>query len=122
MKYSRPEIIRRRAIATGIRTARKVQHTLNREEILALRIQVLPIAHRIVMAVIAVLLAVSARFTWPFHSDLALTVELVASIILILFAIFGVRRTLSNALNKLSFETAELVIKSIFEAICSADL
>ncbi len=117
MKRTRLEKLRRRAIKAGLRTSRRVRHPLSREEILELRVQIIPTAPRLIMALAAISLFTAAAFSWPFTSNSSAAVEVLIGVFLLLFAIFGIRRTLSNLADQMPFEAFELLVESILKAI-----
>jgi CBS domain containing-hemolysin-like protein len=117
MKRSRFEKLRRRAIRVGIRTSKRVHHQLNREEVLALRVQVIPLLPRIVVGLIGAALILASWLEWPSPSNAVQAIECISGILLTLFAIFGVSRTLGEIVGNIDLETGGDLVKTVIEAI-----
>ncbi len=117
MKAARVDAIRRRAVKAGIRRSRKLHHPLRREEILSLKVQVLPTVPRIVMAVAGILLVVSACTGFPAEDDWIRLVEIITGGFLIVFSLLGVRRTLSGMADHLSTDIVHSIVDSVVDAI-----
>ncbi|WAC20263.1 hypothetical protein OVA24_02570 [Luteolibacter sp. SL250] len=117
MKAARVESIRRRAVKAAIRKSGKLHHSLRREEILSLKVQVLPASPRIAMGVAAVLLLVSAGTGWPFEEDWIRLVEIITGGFLIVFSLLGMRRTLSGMADHLSTDIVHSIVDSVVDAI-----
>jgi hypothetical protein len=108
--------LRHRAIETGLRRTEKLQHPLSREEILALRVQVLPASARILMAGSGILLIIGAIQAWPSDSNVIRSIEGVGGFLLALFGTFGIRRSLEAIGDRLG----ESILESIIEGISGA--
>jgi hypothetical protein len=119
MKRTSLEKLQRRAIKAGIRTSRKVRHTLNREEILALRVQVIPLAPRILVGIAAIVLVIFGCAGWPSDSNIVQGIEVVAGLFLGLFALFGVKRTLGTIFDGAADLNA---LDGIIDVLSSLDL
>lgn len=117
MKAARVDAIRRRAVKAGIRRSRKLHHTLRREEILSLKVQVLPTLPRIVMGVSGTLLVVSACTGWPAEDGWIRGLEFIAGASLFLFSLLGVRRTLFEIADRLSTDALHSIVDSVVDAI-----
>lgn len=118
MTRTQLEKLRRRAIRTAVRRSRKLHHSLSRDEILSLRVQVTPGSVRILCGLLGLALILAACFTWPWGSLIAQVLEWIAGIFFLLFAIFGIRRTLRNTLDSLeSFNMATELLDSIISAL-----
>lgn len=117
MKRSRFEKIRRRAIRAGIRTAKRVHHELNQEEVLALRVQILPLFPRILIGALGIALVVCSWFEWPSSSGVIQGIEFISGLFLTLFAIFGIRRTLDQIVNQLDLHTGSALVDTVIDAI-----
>ncbi|TLD68509.1 hypothetical protein FEM03_22145 [Phragmitibacter flavus] len=102
----------------GIKKSLKLGHKLTEEELLELRIQILPTAWRIFIAVVGFVCAVISYFSFQAESDAWGALWAVSAVLFWLFAIFGVRRTLSGILDSLSdahagAEIVELALRGI---------
>lgn len=117
MKAARVEAIRRRAVKAGIRKSGKLHHPLQPEEILSLKVQVLPAFARIAMGAAAVLLFVSACAGWPSEEEWVRMIEAIAGVFLVFFSLFGVRRTLSGLADRLSTDILHSIVDSVVDAI-----
>ena len=120
MKSRQIEKLRRCSIKTGIRVSKKLHHALNREEVLALRVQILPLAPRIFMGCAALFLILAAIFSWPSDSNILCALEVIGGLLLFFFAIFGIRSTLSSLGDHLSYEAFELIVEAVLSAAGSA--
>ncbi len=118
MNPTRLDKLQRRAIKTGVRTSRKVHHTLSREEILALRIQIIPLWPRLLLGLAAIVLLIFGGSGWPSPSDFVQGIEVIAGVFLGLFAIFGVKKTVSNVFEGASDLNA---LDGIIDVLSSLD-
>ena len=116
------EVIRRRAVKTGVKASKKRHHLVSADELLSLRVQVMPALPRISMAVVGILLIASGWTGWPSESDILQIIEAVAGVFSLLFGIFGIRRTLSNVLDSTSGDVIGSILELIGEAVSSIDL
>lgn len=116
------EAIRRRAVKTGVKASRKRHHLVTADELLSLRVQVMPALPRISMAIAGILLIVSAWNGWPSDSNAVQGVEAMVGILAILFGAFGIRRTLSQVLDSTSGEALGSILEMIGDAISNIDL
>jgi hypothetical protein len=116
MKAAQVEKIRRRAVKAGIRRSRKLHHSLQEEEILSLKVQVLPAVPRIAMGVAAVMLLVSACAGWPSEEEWVRMMEAIAGLLLVFFSLLGVRRTLSTLADHLSTDILQSIVDSVVDA------
>ena len=117
MKAAQVAAIRRRAVKAGVRKSNRLHHSLRREEILSLKVQVLPALPRIAMGVAGVLLVVSACSGWPSQEDWVRVTEIISGIFLVLFSLLGVRRTLSEMADHLSTDILHSIVDSVVDAI-----
>lgn len=117
MKAKRVERLQRIAIRKGIRTSRKLNHALTKEEILGLKIQILPSTVRILLATGGILLITAALIAWPSDSNPVQGLEFLSGFFLLLFGIFGIRRTLSGIADQMSNKAFEVLVEGILEAV-----
>jgi len=120
MKSQRVERLQRAAIRKGIRTSRKLHHALTKKEVLDLRIQIVPAIPRILMIVGGISLIAAALAAWPSDSNVVQGLEFLAGLFLLLFGIFGIRRTLSEVADQMSNQGFELLVEGILSAIENA--
>lgn len=116
----RQEKLRQRAVKAGIRTAKRRHHVLGEEEVRALKVQVLPVLPRALLAVAGVAMIVAAVNGLPPESNAGQAFVGIGGGFLTLFAIFGVRRTLSGILDNLSADAAGEIIGSVVGSIADA--
>lgn len=111
------ERLLRRVEKAGVRASLRAGHVVSREELLNLRIQIIPLTLRIATGVVA---AVSAIFSYlhfsagEFDSGSSLAA---LAILLTLFTAFGVRRTLSAILENDSGADSVEFLKAAVEGI-----
>jgi len=117
MKDAQVEKIRRRAVKAGIRRSRKLHHSLREEEILSLKVQVLPLLPRLVMGAAGGLLMVSGFTGWPADDGWIRGLELITGGFFIVFSLLGVRRTLSEIADRLSTDALHSIVDSVVDAI-----
>jgi len=117
MNPKRAERLQRTAIRKGIRTSKKLHHALTRKEILNLKIQIVPAAVRILLAIGGILLISVSFAAWPSESNAIQGLEFLSGLLLLLFGIFGIRRTLSGMADQMSYEAFDLLVEGIFSAI-----
>ena len=120
MRPRRIERLQRTAIRKAVRTSRKLHHALTKDEILGLRIQIVPATARILLATGGILLITAALISWPSDSNVIQGLEFLAGIFLLLFGIFGIRRTLSELADQMSYKAFELLLEGILSAIGNA--
>jgi hypothetical protein len=101
----------------GVKKSLKVGHALSKEELLELRIQILPTAWRIFIAVQAGVCAVVSYLAFQAEADPWGGVWALAAVLFALFALFGVRRTLSTIVDALADQTANMVVELALRAI-----
>ena len=117
------ETLEQRAIKTGVKASKKRGHLVSPQELLSLRVQIMPAAIRIALVLAGILLLLACGFAWPVDSNGVQATEAVFGIFAILFGAFGVRRTLSNLVDSFdSIDFASAVIDMIGEVISGIDL
>jgi hypothetical protein len=104
----------------GVRASRRSGHLISRDELLDLRIQVIPFTLRITVGLLA---AASAWASYTFHAADASGPAFgfgVLAVLLFLFALFGVRRTIGRILDSMDgLEMAEVALECIAKAFAS---
>lgn len=118
-----PDIIQKRAVKAGVKASKKRHHLVTREELLALKVQVLPTLPRILMGVTGLLLITFCCTSWPSDGISIRVLEGVSGGILLLFGTFGIRRTLGQVLD--SCDAVDLVgsiIETVADAVSNIDL
>jgi hypothetical protein len=116
-------VIEKRAVKAGVKASKKRHHLVSEEELLSLRVQIMPAVLRLVLGLLGIALLSASWFAWPSDSNIIQGLEAFIGVFALLFGIFGVRRTLSNVLD--SFESVDLVegiLEVIGNAVSSVDL
>lgn len=109
----REERILHRAEKAGLKLAKKEGRLPVRDELLNLRIQILPAAFRWLLFLISVACGIAAWIVGSIGLGLA-------SLLFLFFAIFGVRRTLETVADHASYDVIEVVLGYVGETIGSA--
>jgi hypothetical protein len=91
----------------GARASLRQGHLISREELLDLRIQIIPLSFRILSGVLAAVSAWACHFYYAAGSGGAAFGFGLLAFLLLLFAIFGFKKTLANLLDGL--DAAQLV-------------
>lgn len=115
----RDERILRRAEKAGVKFAKKQGQMPTREELLELKIQVVPDAIRWILFGASVACGIAAWFLYALDNTLAASILAVVSIILLIFAVFGIRRTLETLADQASYELVDTVFELIGDAVGS---
>ena len=111
------ERILSKATKVGLKTARREGHVPSKDELLELKIQVLPAYGRWLLVLGALLAGVASWLCWNDDHPVTASVLAVVSVLLLVFAIFGVRRTLGELANHAAFDLPEIVIKALIDAV-----
>ena len=116
-----PEKLQNRAIKAGIRASKKRHHVVSKEELLKLKIQVLPSSLRGFLLLSGAAMILGAVIGWPFPADGHQVLMGIGGGLLVIFGVFGVRRSLETFVDGLSSASdAADVLGIIIEAIGSA--
>jgi hypothetical protein len=119
----RPDIIEKRAVKAGVKASKKLHHVVTEDELLSLKIQVMPALPRILMAIAGVLLITSCCLSWPSDDIVIRSVEGISGAVLLLFGAFGIRRTLEHTLDTLdSLDMVGSIIETVADAVSNIDL
>jgi hypothetical protein len=116
-------VIEKRAVKAGVKASKRRHHLVSEEELLSLRVQIMPAVLRLVLGLLGIALLSASWFAWPSDSNIIQGLEAFIGVFALLFGMFGVRRTLSNVLD--SFESVDLVegiLEVIGNAVSSVDL
>lgn len=117
MKPKRVERLRRAGIRKGIRASRKQGHALSKQELLGLKIQTMPGAIRAILMAIGIALVIAGALEWPSPSGAIQAIEVIGGILLLTCGIFGIKRTLTELADQMSFQAFEALLDGIFSAI-----
>lgn len=116
----REEKLQRRAVKAGIRVAKRRHHLLSEAELRAVKVQIVPLSVRMIVAVIAHAMIISGACGWPSDANSVQALMVVGGILLLLFSIFGVRRTMESILDNLSSQASVEFAGAVLEGIASA--
>ena len=110
----------RKVEKTGVRQSLKAGHPLGREELLSLKVQLLPAPLRVLLGGAAAGAGWGSYFCSNHDSPFWSILLGMAAILLLLFAVFGIRRTLSKILDNLDAGSAADLLGAAVEGIGSA--
>lgn len=116
----REKRLQHRAVKAGIRVAKRRHHLLSEAELRALKVQLVPISVRLLVGALALSMIVAGASGWPSDSNSTQALMVVGGILLLLFSIFGVRRTFESILDNLSPQAAVELAGAVLEGIASA--
>lgn len=116
----REEKLQRRAVKAGVRVAKRRHHLLSEEELRAVKVQVVPLSVRLIVAIVALSMIIAGACGWPSDANSAQALLVVGGILLLLFSIFGVRRTIESILDNLSSQASVEFAGAVLEGIASA--
>lgn len=119
MKTANEKLLKKVSRA-GIRKSIKAGHVLSREELLALKVQVLPFYVRVLFFLGAVLAAYLSWLNYGVESFGYAFVEGLCSVLLFLFSLFGVRRTLHKITENLEPGSVVDLLGNALDVISSA--
>jgi hypothetical protein len=112
--------LQRRAVKAGIRAAKRRHHLPTEAELRALKVQTIPLPVRLLAGILAIAMIIAGACGWPGDSSSTQALMVAAGILLLLFSLFGVRRTFESILDNLSSEAAVELAGSVLEGIASA--
>lgn len=115
----REERILQRTRKAGVKFAKKEGHIPTRDELLELKIQVVPNAIRWLLFGASVGCGIAAWVSFSLENSVAAWSFTAASAILLIFSIFGIRRTLDTLADQASYELVEAALELIGDAVGS---
>ena len=113
------ERILHRAEKAGVKLAKKQGHMPTRDELLELKIQVIPNPIRWICFGTSVICAIGAWLLFGQDNNVWASVLAVTSVLLLAFSIFGIRRTLETLADHASYDLVESVFGLIGDAVGS---
>jgi hypothetical protein len=116
----RTERILRKTEKAGLRKARREGHMLSREELLSVKVQLLPDYTRWLLFGGSVIAGLTSWWCLASDSNVAGSILAVLSVFLLLFSIFGFKRTLETVADQMSYELVDLALDAIGSVIGSA--
>lgn len=105
---------------TGVRRSLHEGQVLDKEDLLAMKVQILPNFLRITLGVGAVVAGFCSYLNWNWEDPEMSVLLAVVSLFLFLFAIFGIRRTLSRILENMDAESASELLEAAVDGVVSA--
>jgi peptidoglycan/LPS O-acetylase OafA/YrhL len=116
----REKRLQRNAVKAGIKAAKRKHHLLSESELRELKVQVLSNPLRIILGILSLLCAAAAAIGWPSEENSVQALLACASLLLLVFSIFGVRRTLADALDQMAAEGSIELLSHVLGAIAEA--
>lgn len=110
----------KRVEKTGVRKSLKEGHAFSREELLAMKVQVVPNYFRIVLGMGAVVAGSFSYLQWSWGEPGLSVLLALVSLLLLFFSLFGIRRTLSKILEGMDASSASELLGAAVEGIFSA--
>lgn len=104
----------------GIRASKKEGHALTEAELRGIKVQILPSLLRIILGILGVVAGIFSYSSFTQDSEGAGFLWASVSLFMILFGIFGVRRTLSGILDSMDAVNAAEILGHAIEGIASA--
>lgn len=114
------EKLLKRVEKAGVRRSLRAGHVLDRDELLAVKVQVMPGSLRIALGISSVGAGVSSYLCWTRDAPGWSVLLALLAFFLFLFAVFGIRRTLSNILDGLGDAVSQEILGAAVEGIFSA--
>ncbi len=112
----REERILYRTRKAGVKFAKKEGHVPTRDELLELKIQVVPNALRWILFGASAACGIASWVLFTMDDTIAASSLAVASVILLIFSIFGIRRTLETIADQASYELVDAALELIGDA------
>ncbi|MES2594796.1 MAG: hypothetical protein V4662_05655 [Verrucomicrobiota bacterium] len=103
----------------GIRASVKEGHPLTEAELRDIKVQVLPSPFRIILGVLGVVSGLLSIMNFSQDADGSGAIWAVVSLAMLLFGIFGVRRTLSGILDSMDAVDAAEILGHAVDGIAS---
>jgi hypothetical protein len=117
---SRQEKLQRRAVKAGIRAAKRQQLPLGEQDLRALKVQLVGPLPRILLGTAGAMMIASAAAGWPVDSNAGQALLFFGGVILVLFALLGVRRTLDAIADQFFHEATGDFIASVAKSVADA--
>jgi len=106
---------------TGVRKSLREGQVLGREGLLAMKVQIVPNYLRIALGVGSMVSGIFSYLHWIWNAPELSLLLAVAALILFVFSIFGIRRTLSKVLEGMDttsgVELLEAAVEGVFSAV-----
>ena len=122
-------VIKKRAVKAGVKASKKRHHLITEQEILSLRVQVMSALPRVILVLTGISLLVACWLSWPSESNEIRTIEGISGLLIFLFGVYGIRRTLSEVLDTAAEGAADgaadfagSVLELVWDAVSNIDL
>ncbi|MCW1914603.1 hypothetical protein OJ996_13530 [Luteolibacter sp. GHJ8] len=116
----REEKIGKRAVKAGVKAVKRKHHLLSEEELRGLKVQILSNPLRITLFLLSLGCGACAALGWPNDSNATQGAFICIGILLLVFSIFGIRRTLGSILDAMPADGAIELVGNVLGGI--ADL
>jgi hypothetical protein len=93
---------------------------LGKDDLLAMKVQIVPNYLRIALGLGSVIAGVFSYLYWTWNEPVLGGLLALASLMLFLFAVFGIRRTLSNILDGMDATSGGELLEAAVEGVFSA--
>lgn len=117
---SRQQKLQRRATKAGIKAARSRHHVLSAEEILSLKVQVVPALPRWAMGLTGIAMVAAGVTGTLVTSNTGQALLAIFGLFLGLFGLFGIKRSLEGIFDRISHEVASEIIDRTLATIIDA--
>jgi hypothetical protein len=92
-------VIEKRAVKAAVKASKKRHHLVTEDELLSLRVQVMPWIWRFLLMLLGSTLLATCWYGWPWESSSIRVLEAIGGVLFFLFGAFGIRKTLSKILD-----------------------
>jgi len=116
---SRVERIQKQAVKAGVRASKRRDHLITSDELMDLKIQMMPSPLRVVLFLCGCLLLGFAVTAWPTGSHGYQVLEGLLGAVMLLAGIFGIRRTFSGIIDGVANCGAEAIVEAVLGGIGS---
>ena len=120
LKRNKTTRIERRAIKTGLRTAKRQGRALSDQEVRNLKVQLISPWVRIGIVVTGIALLVAGVSGYPIENQAVQIAEGIVGVLMIIGGLFGVRRTLSRIVDNIEGGDAADIMGVVIEGIGAA--
>jgi hypothetical protein len=107
----------KRAIKAGIRASKCRHHLVTKEELLSLKIQVMPDTLRGILILAGLAAILGAAIGWPFSADHHQILMGIGGGVSLIFGVFGMTRTLEKVGDAFANQGFDALLEGIFSAI-----
>lgn len=112
--------LEKRALKAGKRAASRKGGQLSHEELLGIKIQIIPAWGRLFLFVTGVVLLVAGVCAWPYGNGLVRALEGISGVILISGGIFGLKKTLATVVDHIDLAHGADLLEPVAEGVGTA--